>query len=327
MISGHGQGDGLILDDTYAIDSTGLEASQASVLDLHELKVENNATALATVYQALPYDLQPYGLQTGQGWVTTGIFREIDIASGNVLFEWSSIDHVDLSLSYVGLGTEGGNNGTSNLTAWDYFHINSADKTPEGDYIISSRHTSCIYKISQVDGSIIWRLGGMMSSFALQNFNFSSQHDARFLSETSDTTTISLFDNASDGFRNSSGMSSGMVVVLNTTDMTASLTGQYTAPGSGLSSTSQGNMQLLANGNFLIGWGEQPYISEHEPDNSLVFFANLGDVVNYRAFKFNWTGSPQELAALFASAQTSECATSLYASSVSPIRSVLSQPL
>ena len=59
------------------------------------------------------------------------------------------------------------------------------------------RYTSAIYKISGVDGSIIWRLGGKLSNFS-QNFNFSSQHDARFLVVNSTTTVISFLDNASD---------------------------------------------------------------------------------------------------------------------------------
>jgi hypothetical protein len=59
------------------------------------------------------------------------------------------------------------------------------------------RYTSTIYKISGVDGSIIWRLGGRLSDFK-QDFNFSSQHDAKFHSYNSTVTIISFLDNASD---------------------------------------------------------------------------------------------------------------------------------
>lgn len=57
-------------------------------------------------------------------------------------------------------------------------HINSVDKSPEGDYMISARYTNAIYKISGKDGRLIWTLGGPNSSFTLEeNFNFSRQHD------------------------------------------------------------------------------------------------------------------------------------------------------
>jgi hypothetical protein len=75
--------------------------------------------------------------------------------------------------------------------------MNSVDKDRHGDYLVSMRYTSAIYKISGVDGSIIWRLGGKRSNFK-QDFNFSSQHDAKFYSYNNSVTIISFFDNASD---------------------------------------------------------------------------------------------------------------------------------
>ena len=59
------------------------------------------------------------------------------------------------------------------------------------------RYTSAIYKISGKDGSIIWRLGGKLSDFEA-DFNFSSQHTAKFYSQNSSVTVISFLDNASD---------------------------------------------------------------------------------------------------------------------------------
>ena len=55
--------------------------------------------------------------------------------------------------------------------------MNSVDKDANGDYLVSGRNTHTIYKVSGSDGSIIWRLGGKMSTFHLNSFNFSSQND------------------------------------------------------------------------------------------------------------------------------------------------------
>lgn len=75
--------------------------------------------------------------------------------------------------------------------------MNSIDKFPDGDYLLSSRHTDTIYKISHIDGSIIWRLGGVKSDFVFgNNAKFSRQHHARFRGQDEEYTWISLFDNA-----------------------------------------------------------------------------------------------------------------------------------
>ncbi len=68
-----------------------------------------------------------------------------------------------------------------------------------GDYIISGRYTSVIYRVSGVDGSVIWRLRGKNSSFErLNDLNFSSHNDAKIYSENEATNIISIFDNVSD---------------------------------------------------------------------------------------------------------------------------------
>ena len=40
---------------------------------------------------------------------------------------------------------------------------------------------------------------------------------------------------------------------------------------------SQGNVQVLPNGNVLVGWGGQPYFSEFSPEGELLFDARLGE--------------------------------------------------
>ncbi|KAL2820929.1 ASST-domain-containing protein [Aspergillus cavernicola] len=297
LLEGYARGLHTILDSSYK-PTTSVQSGDGLVeSDMHEMAVLDGKTILITVYQPRTYNLKSYGITPGPGWIIDGVFQEIDIKNGEVLFEWKSLDHVPPSESYTPLGMNDViGDGRSNDTAWDYFHINSVDKNTDGDYIVSSRHTSCIYKISGKDGSVIWQLGGTQPSIHLTNYNFSSQHDARFREENDTTTVLSLFDNGSNRYRNTSLSSTGMIVYIDHDTNSSTMIKEYHAPGAGLQSWSQGNMQILPNKNVVIGWGNNPSISEHLEDGTPVFFATVADSIsmNYRAFKYNWAGKPDE---------------------------------
>lgn len=178
-------------------------------------------------------------------------------------------------------------------------HLNSIDKDDSGDYLISGRFTSTIYKISGVDGSILWRLGGKRSSFAMVGFNFSAQHDARF-HDCGDlygdaTTCISLLNNAAGGPVTTSDYSMGLLIALDTKTMTASLVQEYSRPDHSLT-VARGNMQILPNTNVLMGWSENAKSSEFTADGRLVAEASFTSnrFVTYRAYKFNFISRPAE---------------------------------
>ncbi|OCL00815.1 uncharacterized protein K441DRAFT_710225 [Cenococcum geophilum 1.58] len=95
-----------------------------------------------------------------------------------VLFEWSALDHVGLEDSNSKIDQDPfTGDGERLITAYDYFHLNSAANDPPGNYLVFSRHPSTIYLISAYDGSALWRLNGKNSTFDLQNLTFSCQHD------------------------------------------------------------------------------------------------------------------------------------------------------
>ncbi|GIK01784.1 hypothetical protein Aspvir_005825 [Aspergillus viridinutans] len=285
--------------------------------DLHEMRIIDGKTALITIYETGPYDLEAYGFDPGNGWVIDGVFQEVDITTGEVLFEWKSLDYVPLSATLAPLRLDAVvGDGLTNGSAWDYFHINSVDKNHEGDYLVSARHTSSIYKISGMDGSIIWQLGGTQSSFELTNYNFSYQHHARFREGNETTTILSFFDNGSNQHQNTSSTSSGMVISIDDSTNTSTLIRQYFAPGDGLLSITQGNVQILPNKNVVIGWGSKPSISEHTEDGTAIFFATLAspDAQNYRAFKSNWTANPSDPPALRSYSASTNSATTFWIS-------------
>lgn len=198
--------------------------------------------------------------------------------------------------------------GYSSADAWDYFHINSIDKDDDGNYLISARHACAIYKINGRTGEIIWQLGGKDSDFTIPDeAQFAFQHDARFRGRDGDLETISLFDNSAkvDGHSDGSvppfrDYSSAKIIQLNMTEMSATLLQNLVHPDRVLA-PSQGNTQVLPNGNVFVNWGQAGTVTEFRTDDSTpVFNAYLDSgargqyVQSYRGFRFNWTGTPNE---------------------------------
>lgn len=249
-----------------------------------------NGTALFTAYPVQSYDLSSYetGLQDPtNGFIMQGVAQEIDIESGNVIFTWHSLDHVDPHSCFTTPADTGG----SSDNPWDYFHINSIEKDSKGNYLISSRHCSALYYVSGADGSIIWTLGGQNSSFTMgENTTFWYQHDARW---RDNETTISLFDNAATGWDAREDTARGLLLDIDFDNKTVEVNTEF-LPFNRTPSPSQGSTELQPNGNWLCGWGQIPYFSEYSPTGELLWAVQfgVGDVQGYRAHRANWTGQP-----------------------------------
>ena len=275
VVIGHGVGSYVIADSSYA-PLAHVNAGNGMSGDLHEFLLTDRGTALLTTYLVTHRDLRSVG-GSEDGSIQDAIFQEVDIATGRVLLEWHSLDHIPITDSYWGLGTD-----------WDYVHLNSIGVDRDGNLLVSSRNTHTIYKIDRSSGQIIWRLGGKHSDFAFdREAVFAWQHDARRQPDGS----ISLFDN---GER----VSRALQLNVDETRRRVTLRRAYTHPQQ-LFATSQGNVQMLANGNVLVGWGAQPYVSEFTPDGTLAFDAKLGPgYVSYRAYRAQWTGQGAGLPAV-----------------------------
>src|SRR6202044_2328424 len=95
--------------------------------------------------------------------------------------------------------------------------------------------------------------------------NFAWQHHVR----RQPNGTLTVFDNGATPAVEP--RSRGLILALDEQAMRTSLLRQYTHPG--ILAGSQGSMQLLANGNVFVGWGEVPRVSEFTRSGSLVFDA------------------------------------------------------
>jgi hypothetical protein len=280
VVAGHGVGEYVIFDSSYR-EINRIRAGNGYQGDLHEFFITPRNTALLTAYVPTQTDLSPIG-GPKDGAVWEGIAQELDLQTGEVLFEWRSLDHVGVQETYREPPQDRG-------TALDYFHINSIDIDFDGNFLISAKGTSAVYKVERQSGEILWRLGGKESDFEMgSGTRFAFQHDARRQRDG----TITIFDNGASPKVHE--QSRGIVVELDMDAMNATLVREFMHPNE-LLSTSQGNVQVLPNANLFVGWGSAPYFSEYSHEGELLFDAQLlGDGQSYRAFRFSWSGQPSD---------------------------------
>lgn len=286
--AGYGFGHYLLLNSTYDVvaNFTTQDLANDALADFHDAQIWDGDTATMTAYVVSQRDLSEHN-GPSDGYIASGVFQEIDVESNEVLFTWNSLDHVDPYDCY----TDPGSTGDSTDNPWDYFHINAIDKDNSANYLVSSRHCHALFYIDHTSGDITWRLGGKNSSFTMgDNTDFSWQHDNRWRSDD----TISLFDNAASDWQSDAEYARGMLLKIDTEQMTADLEKEW-LPWNQTVSVSQGNLQILDNGNAVIGWGHQPFFQEYDSDGNVLWAARfgVGDVQSYRAYRFEWTGHPR----------------------------------
>ena len=277
----HGYGAGVhhLINSSYATVGT-VKATNGYSADLHDFQLTERGTALMTAYSSIRWDLRPYG-GSANGIVLDCVVQEVDLATGTAIFEWHALDHVAPSLSYAGATTD-------TTTAWDFFHINSIDEGPSNTLLISARHMSALTALDRTSGDVLWTLGGKKSDFtASGKVSFFFQHDARWQPDG----TITLFDDGGGPPRQSAA-SRGLRLTVDTKKRTVSVAKAY-APSTAVVANSQGSTTQLADGHVIVGWGDQPQATEFDEKGVVVWNALFPTgVSSYRAFRFDWTGTP-----------------------------------
>ena len=281
-----------IINQNYKIIKK-LTAQKGYTADVHEFIITDRNTALFTAVKQVPADLTPYRGPV-DGYFDNYSIQEVDLETGKLLFFWDVLAHVDPADSMMPASSA-----TSSNNIWDCFHVNSVEEGPNNTLLISMRNMWAIYNIDKETGNIIWQLGGKQSDFTLEpKAKFYWQHDARYRSGK----RISLFDDGCCASTSSPPESKahGLILKLDFQDMTANVDrGYYHDPM--LYVPSQGNLQKLSNGNQLVGWGQEPYVSEFanagntEKNPSLNFLYDMqfpNQNLSYRAFKNKWIGLP-----------------------------------
>jgi hypothetical protein len=246
---------------------------------MHDMLLTAENTAIVGAYNTIEWDLSAIGGQ--EGFVADCVLQEIDIATGCVIFEWHNVDHIDLDESYLEVDPE-----KPDVTL-DYFHYNSVAIDADGSLIVCARNTWATYKVDRNSGDVIWRLGGKRSDFELADgAEYAWQHDARPLGGN----LLSFFDNGPNN-----GESRGLILELDTDRMTASVDREF-RHSEKISAGSQGSLQILPNGNVLVGWGSEPLLTEFTADGEPILDVRFpGEKQSYRARRFEWVGRPSDV--------------------------------
>ncbi|MGA2163049.1 MAG: arylsulfotransferase family protein [Solirubrobacteraceae bacterium] len=310
---GFGQGEDLVMNSSYQTvarvpGANGLHA------DLHDFQIAPRGVAYITAYNPIRCNLSPLGGARDGAIIDTAI-QEIDIATGLVRWEWHSLDHIPASRSETPTAT--------NARPWDWFHINSIDVEgtgaagatgvdtanagttgaagagaySPGDLFISARNTWAGYQLEGGSGRILWQLGGLKSSFKMgRGTETAWQHDGRILPDGE----VTFFDDGSNPPIHQ--QSRAVRIALDFATHEARLSSSLTHSNPPLLAASQGNMQTLADGNTVVGYGGVPAISQFSPSGALLFDAHLPyEMAFYRAFRFPWSGRPASPPAALAS--------------------------
>jgi hypothetical protein len=279
---GFGQGEDVVLDSSYRHVAT-VKGGNGLKADLHEFQIAPHDVAYITAYNPIRCDLSS-AEGSASGAIVDAAVQEIDIKTGLVRWEWHSLDHVAVSESETS---------PPKGTPWDWFHLNSidvegGDSNQSGNILISARSTWTAYQLEGGSGRILWRLGGLKSSFKMgPGTKTAWQHDGRVLPDGE----ITLFDDGANPPVHA--QSRALRIRLNLKTHTATLTKAYTHPNLPLLADSQGNMQTLADGNAVVEYGGVPEISEYAANGSLLFDAHLPyEEISYRGYRFPWSGRP-----------------------------------
>jgi hypothetical protein len=275
------------LDSTYAVVDS-FSTGNGYVTDFHDLQLLDNGHALL-----MSYDPQPVRMDTvvsggdPNATVIGLIVQEIDAAK-NVVFQWRSWDHFQITDASV----SGAVDLLSNQI--DYVHGNSLELDTDGHILLSSRHLNEVTKINRQTGDIIWRLGLHAAnnefSFVGDPRGFSHQHDVRRIANGH----ITMFDN---GIFLSPFYSRVVEYQLDENSLVATQVWEYRHTPD-VASAFMGNAQRLSGGNTVVGWGGwfAPNITEVRPEGTTALeFTYPVNTWSYRSFRFDW--SPQLLVA------------------------------
>jgi hypothetical protein len=266
-------GEYTVLDSTMTpVDHWGCKNGYTT--DLHELRLLPDGHALMLSYDPETVDMSVVVPGGRKSALVTGLVIQEQDADKDVVFQWRSWDHFQLTDCI---------NQDLTQAVVDYVHGNALEVDGDGNLLLSSRHMCEITKIDRVTGDIHWRWGGLHNEFTFlgDTLQFSYQHAIRRLPDGHYT----LFDN---GNFHDPPFSRACEYVLDQGNRTATLVWSFrnTPDSYGFA---MGYVQRLANGNTLVSFGTgKPDAIEVAPDGTKVLELSLpAGIFSYRTFRFD----------------------------------------
>ena len=143
---------------------------------MHDLIAERDGSYWMLCDETRTIDLSAQGKSKDARVLGTGVQHRS--AAGDVLFEWSAFDHLEIELNVLDPVDR-------DAAVINWTHGNALDLDSDGNLLVSFRNLSEVTKIDTRTGGVMWRLGGKHNAFAFDNLDgseFVHQHGARAVS-------------------------------------------------------------------------------------------------------------------------------------------------
>ncbi len=306
---GNYRGSWHMLNTSYQQIAT-ISAGNGAQADLHDILLRKDGTAVVESYDPVVMDMTKYGGKN-RATVLDCEIQQIDVATGAVLFEWHSLDHLRPAESYADL--------TGPVV--DYFHANSlaADPRHPNNVIVSSRHTSQVFALSLKTGKISWRVGGKHPTLKLaagaldpvdvkgQKLPFSYQHDARLQADG----TLTVYDNGNQRLpHHPYSRAASFTLNLRAHTVTENNNKELRHKPD-FYGEATGDAEHLPNGDTFISWGTTGKATEYNAQGEPV--SEITTPMTYRMLKAPWHAKPKTRPAV-ATAMRSDSRATAYAS-------------
>ena len=213
----------------------------------HDFERLPNGNTLVLTWELIPEEISRQvkgGIKSGEGHqgMLGDVVREIT-AAGDVVYEWTSWDHLDFDEDRIGFpeGRE------------EWTHQNALNVTHEGDLLVSFRQTDTVGIVDKATGEFRWKWG---------RGNISRQHHPTMLSNGN----VLLFDNGP----HKQGVTHSRVIEIN--PETDQIVWEYRGdPPISFYSYHISGAERLPNGNTLICEGAPGRIFEVTPAGEIVW--------------------------------------------------------
>ena len=215
---------------------------------LHDMIAQPDGSYWMLCDEVRVVDLSAYGRSAQSRVMGTGVQHRA--ANGEVLFDWSPFDHIEVDVSVLEASEFNG-------SAINWTHGNSIDLDSAGNLLVSFRNLNEVIRIDTRTGAVMWRLGGNRNQFTFENVSgmaFFHQHGVR----STGSGRLVLLDNL--GERSNSRTEAYEV---DEVKRTARLTSSY-ASVLGLIGQIGGSTQSLAGGHTLVSFGNGGGVEEYD---------------------------------------------------------------
>ena len=242
------------LDPTGTITRT-LGCARGFPPRMHDLLVERDGSYWLLCDEVRTLDLSAQGASPQARVLGTSVQRRSP--TGEVLFEWSPFDYLEVDLSVLDPMDR-------NATVINWTHGNALDLDVDRNLLISFRNLSEVTKVDTRTGAVMWRMGGTHNEFTFENGDmpaFARQHGVRAIG----SGRLLLLDNLGSplGSRAERYEVDGARRI-------ARLTGAY-ASAAGLIAQAGGTTQALADGHTLVSFGNAGGVEEYDATGTVVW--------------------------------------------------------